>query len=343
MHTPYGRKKIGLEAGIWPRFAHYEIRDGYIRPRKNARLEHYELFAGPGRAKSASRPYEALAEIVRQGRYTVSTGAATPETEAAVLSWCQRYGLLGVLLQRVETVVMPVRVATGDEASASQTWLHRTPRGWQMNSFGLLNAKSLPAPRDIGVMLHGLGDSEVVWEPLTQSWASFFPSVPATERETYSYPHPSSDEFWTIYAEPLKVFLDAAAELSRALEDISRGRGNLGQSKTRSRKASPIDDFGLAIGQLTGYTSTVRLSFDPSTDDITQRWVAPTLFASLAMTALQDLASRERLRTCVQCGRLFASRAYQARYCSLRCRRTVNKRTYRKRVKEKTRTARRHK
>ena len=66
-----------------------------------------------------------------------------------------------------------------------------------------------------------------------------------------------------------------------------------------------------------------------------QRWVSPSLLASLAMMVLQDLTEHRRILRCTTCGRIFVSAAYQAQYCSAKCRSTAQKRAYRERVRQK--------
>ncbi len=317
--------RLGAE---WPRFSAYELRDGCIRPTENARLERYDPLTE--RSERGKRPYEDLAELIRQGRYTVSSRAVTPKIEASVVSWCQQYGLLGVLLQRVDTVVLPVqttRSRSKKERSVSQAWCHRTREGWNKSSEGLIGTTSLPHTREVGVMLHGLNDSDIAWEPLSQTWGTFFPSVPAKQRHTFQYPHPHDAAFWRIYEEPLDVFLDAAARVSWLLATIVGGPDTISQNRVTS---DPRADYALAISDLIA-CANAQLSPTPSTTArFSLHLVAPTLFGSLALTALQDLAGQAEFRTCEKCGRLFVSRAYQTRYCSTRCRATINKRTYRK-------------
>ena len=49
--------------------------------------------------------------------------------------------------------------------------------------------------------------------------------------------------------------------------------------------------------------------------------------------AFLDLTEQRAPRTCVTCGMLFVTTAYQGTYCSDKCRRTTQKRRYRARKK----------
>jgi hypothetical protein len=64
-----------------------------------------------------------------------------------------------------------------------------------------------------------------------------------------------------------------------------------------------------------------------------QTWRTRSLLSSFALMALLDLTEQRRVLTCRTCGRVFVSGAYQARYCSERCRATAQKRAYRARAR----------
>ena len=335
------RQALQPEAGVWRRFSRYEIANGYIRPTADATLERFTL--GPDlRDADGRRPYETLAEIVRQGRYTVAEQALTAETESGLLAWCQRFGLLGVLLQRVETVVFPPQTlpARGDRRRmVARNCLVRTPRGWQMVcSMVDLDAPSLAGARASGeVMLHPLNSFQITPEPIATTWARFFPSFQA---ESYEGFHPGYDEFFQMYQEPIEEFFRAASELIDALETIARIAGQ------ESQDSDSRFNLRSAINVLDGLASATRLHHQLTNDDgLVEQWIAPTLLSSLALMAFHDLAGGRELRNCENrtCSRLYVSGAYQARYCSERCRQTVNKRTFRQneRLKKRARMRRR--
>jgi len=240
------------------------------------------------------RPYEALSEVVRLGRYTVS-GRLTSDTQSRLLEWCRQFGLLGVLLQRVETVVLAPRTEAVRRGTSEviQTIYKRSSTGWQ-----LIKMHGAELTRDTGVMVQDRDLGHVIWEPLGQTWTKFFPAVPETERDTYPYPNPSEDEFWEIYGEPVGEFLRAADGLSATLAEIARER-------ERSSPTS-FDACIPALERLNRYAAAVRLWVFPNRDGrLSQFWIAPTLLSSLAMMALQDLAEQREVRECQTCGRLF--------------------------------------
>ena len=181
------------------------------------------------------------------------------------------------------------------------------------------------------VVLHGLDKAECEEQPLSKTWAKFFPDVPQDQRETYLYPVPRSEEFWRLYAEPVDAFFEAANVLQQAVEGLSYAKP--------VAAASEDDDRRLLLGMkrlhvLAAPASPVIIPQDDGSFE--QRWIAPSLLASLAMMVLQDLTGNRAL-TCEVCGAPFLSSAYQGRYCSKTCGHTARKRRQRARKKEKSR------
>ena len=342
------RQPLQPLVGQWWKFTRYELKDGYIRPAPDATLSEYDPWSEP--PPGADTAYASLANLVPRGWNAGNNGTVSPDTAAAVLAWCQQYGLLGVLLQRIEKVVL--QAWTEDEKAILQEWngteeerdryqirvqFRRNPRGWQpvIEQDVIVEGESPPHDR-AGVMLHPIDDSvEMVFEPFGKTWARFFPSVPHDQRESYRYPVPLTQKFWALYHEPIEEFIRTAALLEGPLTTLAKDRETVPGLTTRS-----VDDYALAIHALNEYVETVRWHLQQTPGGMVQRWASPSLFTSLVLMALQDVAGAKRPRICLTCRRLFVSPAYQARYCSLRCRHTMNKRTYRKRAASKSRRRR---
>ena len=138
------------------------------------------------------KAYASLATLVRRGQDAGGHGTLTPDTEAEVLAWCRRYGLLGILLQRVEQVVLPpwtevetalLREETDTEELEQyqiQVQFRRNPMGWQkMRTQDVIGDGELPSHDPAGVTLHAIDALETVCEPFGKTWARFFPAVPA--------------------------------------------------------------------------------------------------------------------------------------------------------------------
>ena len=300
--------------------------------------------------RGADTAYASLANLVPRGWNAGDNGTVSPDTAAAVLAWCQQYGLLGVLLQRIEKVVL--QAWTEDTKAILQEWngteeerdryqirvqFRRNPRGWQPTiKHDLIVEGESPPDDSAGVMLHPIDDSvKMGFEPFGKTWPRFFPSVPHDQRESYRYPVPLTQKFWALYHEPIEEFIDTAALLEEHLTTLAKDRETVPGFTIRS-----VDNYALAIHALNEYVETVRWHLQQTPNGMVQRWASPSLFASLVLMALQDVAGAKRPRICLTCRRLFVSPAYQARYCSVRCRYTMNKRTYRKRAASKSRRRR---
>jgi hypothetical protein len=177
------------------------------------------------------------------------------------------------------------------------------------------------------VLLQRLRRVEYSQEPLSKTWAKFFPSVPEEEQETYNYPLPLSDEFWYLYAEPITEFLNGAILLKEALDRLK----HINPQET----LTPDDIYNVNYGKniLHSLLAPVGLALYPTEEGtFKQQWVASSLLASFAAMAFFDL-TQDRLLRCRRCDQLFTSEAYQAAFCSPRCRQAAQKKAYRERKK----------
>jgi len=90
--------------GNWWRFSAYEIRDGYVRPAPSATLHEYapldEFQAARSERKEQVAVYEALLRCLDNVGVD-SDGRPGAGSEAPILEWCSRHGLLGLLLHQV--------------------------------------------------------------------------------------------------------------------------------------------------------------------------------------------------------------------------------------------------
>jgi hypothetical protein len=275
-----------------------------------------------------------------------------PETAANLCSWCAQHGLLGILPQRVQSVVPAPRwepnlfQARGTKKTFTPTLRQysRTCFGWRTNiqaphwrgevkrrNEELVADKDLPPkwPKPYAV-IQDLGKHECSHEPLALTWARFFPAVPKGEEETYFYPQPLSDGFWREYAEPVTDFLSGAALLQATLE----GLGTMNNLRDTAGATGPEQflQVRVALETLNAVVGTIALGIRVGQEgSFQQQWIAPSLFASYALMALQDLTRQRRVLRCIVCGRLFLSKAHAARYCGLKCRHTSQKRAYRER------------
>lgn len=331
-------KDLNVTTGRWWRWTRYEIRDGYIRPARGAQLRIYDpwkvwvetrpLARSSNQRKLQETPYQSLLALLielqyrqpgdipldfKPGELNLLLASLTADSEAKLLGWCARYGLLGVLPHRAVQVTL-----------APQTGVHiqyaKFGAGWI--------ATERQPPLTPGAVLQPLRGVGSVAEPLSATWSRFFPDVPPDQRETFRYPEPLTEKFWAMYAEPLADFLScmhALRELHQAtmlFQARSAAERRLGNLQAALAGGSHLMPEGLVAGV------GLALNWDRSRRSVHLKWVASSLLASLTVMMLQDVAYGRALQ-CPGCGRAFVSGAYQARFCSERCRWVVQKREYR--------------
>lgn len=342
-------EEIELNAGRWWRWSEYELRMvGDVPARSyqvivrapNAKLAAYEpwkewdLRHRPRKSKSRPAPYEELVSLLEDVRYEGHERAdddmrqsrvACPlplnaESGVAVLAWCQKWGLLGVLLHRTIAVTLAPHTTRppipGARSLPVQSSYVRMPYGWLRREIALPSPQ--PAEALIGSALSTVDESGPRPEPLRTTWARFFPDVSPECAENYAYPMPLSDAFWKEYGEPVADFLDGALALKVALEgwraaDVTPRRRKEGEAVARGQRA---------LDKLASVVQTTSLSRPRASRT---QLAAPSLIAAFASMMVQD-AWVGSARKC-ECGVLFVANAQpKAKYCSERCRERFKKR-----------------
>jgi hypothetical protein len=139
------RSAMSLNKGLWWHFDRYEVRGGFVRPGKGARLVSYdpwEAFLDQPRdvkmrpdpndpADPAGRRVPAHKAFQRLGQQLIALEREEDE-ERAILEWCNSYGLPGILLHRCAAVYEAPRwVQTGRFVFPWQRWHERLPWGWR--------------------------------------------------------------------------------------------------------------------------------------------------------------------------------------------------------------------
>src|SRR5712691_10873069 len=160
-----------------------------------------------------ARPGNELAPIYSNEGYLRDL---SQESESAILAWSGGHGLLGVLLSRWESVTLSPRSTGPDPNIRIQ---ERYLRGYGTTICRVQTKGDLPEARSC-VLIHPLHELTTKEEPLTDTWACFFPSVPEQKRETFAYPAPYTQEFWELYAEPLSEFWRAARLFAGAVQHL---------------------------------------------------------------------------------------------------------------------------
>jgi hypothetical protein len=361
-----------IQGGLWWRFDRYEVRAGYIRPAPGASLQEYDPWQefGPNRTHSrrdVAPPYQSLLALldavsIQPGSSETPLGF-TPKSETKVLNWCANHGLLGVLPHRVQSVTLSPRWEPWPEIKTAEDFderpagpvhcptlrsYHRWALGWRTSlkpnsDHRVTPVELIEGPGPIAsnklwssdwplrpkVHLQSLRMEDWSEEPLSKTWGRFFPDVSAEEKETFAYPEPTSAEFWCHYGESVEDFLNAAFAIRDALQKLKHIKPQAESTEETERHVLE----GMKI--LYALVSPVRTIVEPLTNGTyDQRWVSPSLLASFAMMALQDVAAQKRILNCETCRSLFLSTSPRARYCTTTCRHTAQKRRYRAKKKE---------
>lgn len=335
------RNSFRIASGRWTRFDRYELRLGGIAPAEGAALRHLDF-------ASMKDPLKRLDGFVT-GPDWIDPKNPDPAVLDAVLDWCRDFGVLGCLPHRLLEITLWPRWQSGaldDTVQPEQRTYTRYESAWLKRDtaeFGIFpGTAQLGSPlseedshrrtkdpghsfKEPGALLTELGGSDVKHMALNSGdWGIRFPSVPFPDRATFAYPLPGSDEFWRLYVEPLEEFVRAASLLTYAVREVA-GRGR---------------DYHAAALRLSILASHVAIDLLPERKGPPRFHIRTnTLLAALALSAIEDLSAGV-LRLC-DCGKLFKSHAYQAQYCSTKCRLRVNKRTYRAKKRKQGREARR--
>lgn len=174
------------------------------------------------------------------------------------------------------------------------------------------------------------------WQPLSEVVTRHFPSLSPEYPHFLGPLHPRHDEsLWFYYAEPVESYVSAV----RQLRDIVRGIKSVDLDEPIELQALN-DDFteaSLSLETLVG-SAIPSLMIEEAEDDplkarFVQQWRFPSLLSCLAMMIVRDATEDRQIKECEVCCTLFLSSSYQAKFCSVRCRNTSQKRTVRRNQK----------
>ncbi len=265
----------------------------------------------PLREGQTSWPASIESEIDTWKRYPRDAEKREAES-AAILNWCNRYGLLGVLPHVAQRcTVHPRRISGGRFMAKWEVTTYSRANGRWTSGLSYEMGRGLAAEPEVLLQSDEQfsdGQQSVALEGIEETWGHFFPSVPVRTRREYRYPCPLSEEFWHVYAEPVPVFVRHALVLQQAIEPLAPG-SDLGRIIAQEK----------AIAFLNGLIAPIAQEAFISTAGVRQRWVFPSLLSILAKMALEDLALGALFRYCTNCDMPFVSNAYQQLYCSKTC------------------------
>jgi hypothetical protein len=319
----------------WWRFDRYEIEGAVIRPASGSRLSWYDPWADfqQVRNQTSGQPaYVELAQLASILRADPATKGnltgLSPESRSKMLEWCNRHGLLGVLLGRWASVTLSPQWNVRDRRLHKQV---RYLRGYG-TGVDICQTAGDQSPARPGVLIHALHDLNIKEEALAETWCRFFPSVPERERETFAYPMPYSQAFWELYAEPVSEFWRGARLFAGCVEHLGPPV-KLGTKEKLGSEESRRLARAQTVHALNLQRKDVSQVLVDENDGLRQQWVSPSLLASFAEMFIQDVVAGARAQYCECCGKLFITQAYQAVYCSRACRLRQQKRNLRSSIR----------
>jgi len=323
--------------GSWWRFNSYEIREGWLRPAPKAALEQFDpwttYWETPSENRVSEPPYVAFVNMITALPVPNADDDAiqlAADEETALLDWCGKYGLLGLLTHMFLYVSIETRGGRMSMTRSCDPWF-------------LMLGMEDPASRRLKASSYAIvepisgGESER--QPLSKMWApGFFPDVAREDWETFDYPAPLTPEFWSQYGERVTDFIKVGRMFADAVTRLSDSEGgDFPDSCVGSIEGAPLVTEGSARATLNRMLKSTKPVQILDNDGYEQRlWRSPSFLGMLAMMHSQDLIGDRRLFRC-PCGRVFASTYPDTKYCSPRHRDRYRKRALREKQRRKQR------
>lgn len=328
----------------------YEINNGALSPTARAQSKAYDpwrFHREPKKERWALiTPYGELLEVARALKISPPSSKLTPEGKSEwqlsgsvatdVIAWCTEYGLLGILPLSLELLAANVHVSF-DDVLLSKSCDSQKPA-----SSSTFAAAFSVAFRDLwptdseSVRPERTQDTDLVTWTIRERkthkhrlWSRFF--LATFEHQTSS---PSKGEYWLKYSEPIELFTVFAWRFLEAVAAVT------GMTVLVS-KDSVLADANVAASYLTllANQSSVRFERDVAGKQWREVYGAPSLLSQLAAMFLSDWQAGKRVAQCQECTAIFISEDSRAKYCSLRCRKTMVMRNYRARAQDGTKAS----
>ncbi len=387
------KKDLEIQDGRWWRFSAYVIAEyrrptgsGFrarfepgptrptIRPAPNAVLERFDPWtphwSTAGKRRTVHPPYADLLELARNLTFVPNHTSFTPTAESAnaILEWCAKYGLLGILPARVEVITLqafwvPRSEAWNDPEARGfcPRYVRYVRRAGQWSETGatteipdppLTEEEATPErlydaiPSAMNTLADRAQDiwpapGALVWrwkqhdrqeQDLGRALRRYFPDVPHFVSHAHTYPRPCSEDFWSSYGEPVAEFARWALRFKEAVESVSQMETPRKNPTEADRQRIRVENEALLFLEgLSGTVGTPR-RLRPGTRNLVRYVVAPSLLSAFAEMFLEDAELGRRALRCDTCGMFFVSDEPHARYCSVRCRNTMQRRRQRQRA-----------
>jgi hypothetical protein len=349
---------LQLASPLW-RFDKHEISSGYLAPAAGAALKQYD----PGQEYDMLKrwtikpPYTTLLNLARGLR---SSGPdVSPDDARLILDFCNRYGLPGILPGTTSYIRLPPRCLYGEARGqtgliAKQvvyrqingTWYedYGSPESLRLEdvtALGLTEGAVIPdeAARRYGFLPPGrsffdLDDLRWKVEALNQGYCKYFPSIPQQDAENFAYPMPTSNRFWEIYAEPVDQFIAFVRAFRENAEAISEYDPATWQVVNPHPKRGPEGTVTWANHFMDSLANFVERKREKAHGK-RRVLLSPSLIGVMAEMFSIDIDENRRIYYCATCGDAFASDGDRVRYCSARCRNTMQRRINRQNAASK--------
>jgi hypothetical protein len=297
----------------WYRFSEYQIRDGRIVPRADARATRYSLVEDEDRYQdrrgtNANRTYARLLQVVTlfddfdddddpsEGAWIPisSTQRPSEEIEGRILQFSSEFGLLGILHRRYNRIVEPHRLRDRHRT----VWERGGFPGWSDRIWR--RTLILDKPERYSLCIGAPGqDSDATFEELNRT---YFGGL-----KLKAIPSPDSEDFFRMYGEPVDLWIVKAVELADAIRND--------------------DDQAISALLRASWTDYV---FGPSGARATFR--AGSLLEGIALHYIEDHNAGFVPRYCenTSCARrLYYDNDPRSRFCSKKCASAQRQRDYR--------------
>jgi hypothetical protein len=299
----------------WWRFTRYEIRGGRICPAKGADLVEYDPLAhsSEARGKRAMTAYSGLFQAVEQG----AGGRQTLKRQEALLEWCGKNGLLGLLLHGVEWIAIP------NGRLAYDTVYSPTAIGWESRNVlrrELFLSGDRPDRPPMARFKTSPTGEAATYTLDSEPWMRFF-KVYRRKEKRYFFAAPTSAEFRRHYVESVASFVAAARSLKQAAENLEKSR-EVNAEPARRWGERELNALLSAVG--------VAVTWEARTRSYQQVWTSRSLLGALALQVLEDLSVGRRIVACGVCATVFVGGGSHERFCSRRCYWTWHKRITRR-------------
>ena len=363
------REGTGITAN-WVRFSDYTIlEDGwspkappemadhfrFIRPSPTAKLEVYRPTIVPaGDILPGDKASDPIVAVDLEALQELDL-----EDESAILAWCRKFGLLGILPHTTISIRLAPRWLKGTGVDPpghllfpTQIQYFRTNTRWKAIEVSKLVGKEecrievdeeypyddwydrVVEPGDTslrsGAIVTPLFSDHYEEMELDRAIGRYFPSIPTENRAAAKYPMPGSADFWYQYGESVAQFRHAVRGFKNTVEQLK----NIGSLSDAPSDA--LRSLSQGHAQFRSLLSASPDIFVEPDGSFSHQWGFSSLLAMFALSIWQYLIGGKSIRHCkrARCQKIFVTKQHNQDYCSKKCRRTDEKARQRLQIAE---------